>query len=58
MGALSENFMVLRFGSRSEITELSGLNGVRTFKKKAGVVSRYLVSMRIRCSPPPPRRGI
>jgi len=26
--------MVLRFGSRSEITELSGLNGVRTFKRK------------------------
>jgi len=26
--------MVLRFGSRSEITELSVSKGVRTFKKK------------------------
>ena len=32
MGAPSGNFMVLRFESRSEITELSGLNGVRTFR--------------------------
>jgi len=32
--ALSGNFIVLRFGSRSEITELSGTNSVRTFKKK------------------------
>jgi len=26
--------MVLRFGSRSEITELLGSNGLHTFKKK------------------------
>jgi len=26
--------MGLRFGSRSEITEMSGSNGVRIFKKK------------------------
>ena len=58
MGAPSGNFMVLRFRSRSEITELPGSNGVSTFKEEAGVVSRYLVSMRTRCSPLPPRRGI
>jgi len=34
VGAPSVNSMVLRFGSRSEITELSESNGVRTFKKK------------------------
>ena len=45
MGAPSGNFMVLRFGSRSEITELSGSNGVRTFRTKLEFVSRYLVSM-------------
>jgi len=50
--------MVLRFGSRSEITELAGLNGVRTFKKKLEFVSRCLVSMRTRCSLRPPRRDI
>jgi len=53
-----DNSMVLRFGSRSEITELSGSNGVRTFRTKLEFVSRYLVSMRTRCSPRPPRRGI
>jgi len=58
VGALSGNFMVLRFGSRSEITELSGLNGIRTLEKKLEFVSRHLVSMRTRCSPRPPRRGI
>jgi len=50
VGASPGNFTVLGFGSGSEIRELSGSNGVRTFKKKAGVVSRYLVSMRTRCS--------
>ena len=45
MGAPSGSFMMLRLGSRSEITELSGSNSVRTFKETAGVVSRYLVSM-------------
>jgi len=34
VGAPSVNFMVLQFRSRSEITELSGSNSVRTFKKK------------------------
>jgi len=33
VGAPSGNFMLLRFGSRSEITELSGSKDVRTFKK-------------------------
>jgi len=37
--------MVLRFRSRSEITELSGSNGVRTLRTKLEFVSRYLVSM-------------
>jgi len=58
VGAPSGNFKVLRFGSRSEITELSGSNGVRTFRTKLEFVRRYLVSMRTGCSPRPPRRGI
>jgi len=48
VGALSGKLMVLRFGSRSEVTELSGSNGVRTFRKELEFVSRYLVSMRTR----------
>jgi len=58
VGAPSGNSRVLRFGSRSEITELSGSNGVRTLEKKLEFVSRHLVSIRTRCSPRPPRRGI
>jgi len=58
VGALSGNLMMVRFRSRSEITELSGSNGVRTFRTKLEFVSRYFVSMRTRCSPRPPRRGI
>jgi len=50
--------MVLQFGSQSEITELSGSDGVRTFRTKLEFVSRYLVSIGTRCSPRPPRRGI
>jgi len=58
VGAPSGHFMVLWFGSRSEITELTGSNGVDTFRTQLEFVSRYLVSIRTRCSPRPPRRGI
>ena len=35
----------------SEVTELSGSNGVRTFWRSGKIVSRYLDSMRTRWSP-------
>jgi len=58
MGVLSGITHGVAIRKSSEITELSGSNGVRTFRKKLEFVSRYLVSMKTRYSPRPPRRGI
>jgi len=42
----------------SEMNRLSGSNSVRTFLKKQEIISKYLVSMRTKCTPQPPRGGI